>query len=967
MLRNPQLLATMKSRLFPVLAILLFVSLPSRAEWQHSVTNYTRHTYEGGNQNWMLQQHENGWMYAANNNGLLEFDGVTWNLYPMRNAKVRAMKIADDGRIYIGGIGQFGYFIPNRLGRLDYVCLSDSLPSKSIVGVVWNILQNKGRIYFQSDRGLFYWENKKLTYESMLEEVYISAILYDKFYVSTAGGILIMKNKHFKLIPGSKELGRVSAFIPYKGKIFIVTRYNGLFSYDGETIQKFHCAADSFMQDNSLFCAALNRNLLVLGSVQGGACLLDLERDEMDVISINNGLQNKTVLSMTFDLQNDLWLGLDNGIDCIHLNSPVFSLYGNKSLIGSGYFSYLYQNKLYLGTNQGLYSTILPSELNKEIPMNFIAGTSGQIWSFLNYDNKLFCASDNGIFLVDGNKITHLDGIRGVRNIISLNNHPDVLIAAVYGKYSGLYLLQKKGGSWQVVCKLENFTYAAKSLMAGTSGNTLWITNKDRGICRLKLSDDLRKVLSVKKYNNKSFPSGYDINLAQVNNEMIVVSHYGLWRYNHLMDRLEEYNELERMLDGKVAYTYLNMDLTHNLWYVSGGALKLLRYDAVKNTYSKNSHDIFLKGSLIENNEQLSVYGEQAIVGTEEGFSLVRFSQPVVNKERISLQIRRVYLTGQKDSLIYGRSYRYDSSPVVIPYKFNSLRIEYSISSYDASQSALFSYRLSEGNNKGEWSEFSENSIKEFTGLHEGKYVFSVKLLTDKDKEPVVASFAFEILPPWYRSYWSIIIYIAAGCLLLFYIYSRIIAGRKRLLMQKELEIYRQKQEFKKESELKDQKIDSLKEEKLQAELWHKSEELIRTTLNIVRKNEMLIEIKKEVLGISHAINEENLVFLRRKTLRLLGQIDTNIEHDDDLQAFQTTFDSVHNDFFSRLEKVYPELNNRDKMLCAYVQMNLLSKEIAPLLNISERGVEISRYRLRKKLNLKEGESLVDFLQKFSK
>ena len=239
--------------------------------------------------------------------------------------------------------------------------------------------------------------------------------------------------------------------------------------------------------------------------------------------------------------------------------------------------------------------------------------------------------------------------------------------------------------------------------------------------------------------------------------------------------------------------------------------------------------------------------------------------------------------------------------------------------------------------------------------------------MTDKDQEPVITSFAFEVLPPWYRAWWSYLIYAVMLSGLLYYIYYRIADSRKRLLMQKELELYRQKQEFKKESELKDKKIDILKEENLQSELRYKSEELIRTTLNIVRKNEILLDIKREVLGISHSISEENLVSLRRKTLRLLGQIDTNIEHDDDLQAFQSTFDSVHHDFFRKLEKAYPELNNKDKLLCAYIQMNLLSKEIAPLLNISLRGVEISRYRLRKKLGVEEGENLAEFLQKFSK
>lgn len=958
----------MKSKIYLVLIVILFASTALKAEWQRPVTNYTRHTYKAGNQNWMLQQHNNGWVYVANNNGLLEFDGSGWNIYPMRNAKARAMKIGDDGRIYIGGIGQFGYFTPNRLGGLDYTCLSDSLPPNTMIGVIWNIFQDRGRIYFQSDRCLFFWENNQLEYVEYAGEIYTSAILYNKFYFGTAEGLMIMEDGQFKLLSGSEVLGRVSSLLPFNGKILIVTRYNGLYTYDGESIEKYHCVADDFMQHNRVFCAALNHSLLALGSVQDGVCLLDLEKGDMNVISINNGLQNKTILSMFFDAQSNLWLGLDNGIDCVHLSSSVFSLYGNKPVIGSGYSSCIYQDKLYLGTNQGLYTTLPPDGLNKEIPMDFVPGTGGQVWSFLHYDGKLFCASDNGIFIVEGNKVEHLDGIRGVRVLVSLSHRPDVLIAGTYGKYSGLHLLQKeKDGRWRTVGRLKNFTYAAKSLLAENTGNVLWVTNKDRGVCRLNLSDDLREVVNMKKYNSKSFPPGRDIFLAQINNEIVAASYYGLWHYNRIADTLEEYKELENMLDGKGVYTYLTTDVAHNIWYVSGGTLKLLRYDAMKNSYYKNPHDLYLKGSLIENYEHINVFGEQAIAGTEEGFSLVRQASTVMDKEQLSLQIRRVYLTGRKDSLVYGRSYHYEDTPVVITYQHNSLRIEYNLNNYSAAQSALYSYRLSVDNDKGEWSEFSENTIKEFTGLHEGKYIFSVKLMTDKDQEPVMTSFAFEILPPWYRTWWSRMIYVVAACLILFYIYRRIVAARKRLLLQKELELYRQKQEFKKESELKDQKIDSLKEENLQAELRHKSEELIRTTLNIVRKNEMLQDIKKEVVGISHSINEENLVSLRRKTLRLLGQIETNIEHDDDLQAFQSTFDSVHHDFFSRLEEAYPELNNKEKMLCAYIKMNLLSKEIAPLLNISLRGVEISRYRLRKKLNLEEGDNLAEFLQRFSK
>ena len=230
-----------------------------------------------------------------------------------------------------------------------------------------------------------------------------------------------------------------------------------------------------------------------------------------------------------------------------------------------------------------------------------------------------------------------------------------------------------------------------------------------------------------------------------------------------------------------------------------------------------------------------------------------------------------------------------------------------------------------------------------------------------------MASFRFEVLPPWYRTWWSLALYGLVAILLLLYAYSRQVKARKRAEQRQKQELHRQEQAFRRESELKDEEIDSLKAENLQAELRHKSEELARTTLNIVRKNEILLDIKKEVQSIYRSIKEENLVALRRKSLRLLGQIDTNIEHDKDLETFQSSFDSVHHDFFQRLSQAYPELTVKERMLCAYIQMNLLSKEIAPLLNISVRSVELARYRLRKKLRLSEGENLAEFLQRFSR
>lgn len=189
--------------------------------------------------------------------------------------------------------------------------------------------------------------------------------------------------------------------------------------------------------------------------------------------------------------------------------------------------------------------------------------------------------------------------------------------------------------------------------------------------------------------------------------------------------------------------------------------------------------------------------------------------------------------------------------------------------------------------------------------------------------------------------------------------YRRLQESRLRLIAQKDEQIQEREEE-----------IETLREEKLEIELRSKQDELVRSRMNIVRKNEMLQEIRKTAVSLNNAIptdseakNAEALTTIRRRVTRLIGQIDTNIEHDDDLEAFKDSFDIIHNHFLQTLSERYPSLTHKEKMLCAYIRMNLLSKEIAPLLNISTRGVEISRYRIRQKLNLDTKESLTDFLQ----
>lgn len=956
-----QTFITMKLRFYFIFLFSFITCIFLNANWQRSITNYARHSYKAASQNWMIMQGGNGWMYFANNKGLLEFDGTNWAVYPIHNAKLRAVTAGKDDRVYVGGLQQFGYFAPNSLGRLDYVCLSDSIDKKSI-GNIWNIHITDDRVYFQSDNAVFYLEKGRIHRVNCNNIVY-SAIVGKQLYVA-GNGLSVLNGDEFFQFSGTTSVidnisTRIVGIFSYQDKLLLVSNQRGLFFYDKGILSSFDSSADDFLKTNRLFCSAMKGSLLALGTVQNGVLLLNLKTGETEHISTHNGLQNKTILSLFFDREDNLWLGLDNGIDCIHLHSPIFQ---NSLPIGSGYASCLYRNKLYLGTNQGVFSTDYPLKLAEKQEIRPLVGMVGQIYSLAVYDDKLFCSGSNFLGILDGDVLNFLPDIRGIWWVKPTRQKDKLLVAT----YNGLYLLKKNGNWWVTDRRVKGKLYSSKSLYIEPVTGALWTANKEGGLYRILLSEKSDSIIREKCYNTLELPMGDNVCIAGVDDEMIIASRQGLFRYNQQRDCLERHKSLEDKLDGRTAYTYLMQDSLRNIWYTADGALRLLHYDSFQKKYYRSENEVYLKDCLIEDFEHVNILSaNEAIIGMEEGFSFLHFMQKRTKKFPLNLQVRYVYLRGVKDSLVYGRSYLPNERYLKIPYQHNSIRIEYSANNYDKSLALFYSCRL-EGPVSEPWSQLGEATMKEYTTLPEGKYTFYVRTSINQE-EPITASFSFEILPPWYRTWWSYLLYVILIILVLVYTYRRIAAGRKRLVMQKELELYRQKQEFKKESELKDQKIDSLKEENLQSELRYKSEELIRSTLNIVRKNEMLLGIKKEVLGISHSISEENLVSLRRKTLRLLGQIETNIEHDDDLQNFQSTFDSVHHNFFKSLEEAYPELNNKDKLLCAYIKMNLLSKEIAPLLNISVRGVEISRYRLRRKLNLGEGDNLAEFLQKFSK
>ncbi|MGB6037026.1 MAG: LuxR C-terminal-related transcriptional regulator, partial [Cryomorphaceae bacterium] len=170
--------------------------------------------------------------------------------------------------------------------------------------------------------------------------------------------------------------------------------------------------------------------------------------------------------------------------------------------------------------------------------------------------------------------------------------------------------------------------------------------------------------------------------------------------------------------------------------------------------------------------------------------------------------------------------------------------------------------------------------------------------------------------------------------------------------------IRQKEEEYQREKEQSENEIIRLRNEKLRAEVSHKNAELASTTMHLVQKSEMLQNIKKDLVDLADVGDDS----IKKRVKQIQRLISDDVRLDKNWERFETHFDQVHANFFKNLRAKHPELTPKDQKLCAYLRMNLATKEIAPLLNISVRGVEISRYRLRKKLNLDSDTNLVSFI-----
>ena len=952
--------------------LLLLFFLPLNIYCQNTiglpdVVNYTKQHYGGGLQNWDVQQDKNGIMYFANNEGLLTFDGKYWHVYPLPNKTiVRSVFIAKNGYIYVGGQDELGYFTPNTNGILTYHSLVYLLPAncKSLADI-WDIVAYDNDLFFRANNKILQLTNQSFTnYDAPSEWSYLG-VCNNKLYAHDyKAGILEFTNKIWKTITVPQTFainGPVTGIFSIGiDSTFITTIKDGIYILTKNALTRFKSNANQNFISNRIYAATpIDEHWFAIATSNNGIYIVDVQGNIVQSFSANEGLQNNNVLSIYLDAQHNLWLGLDNGIDVIAYNSAIKKI-KPLGLEGSGYAAIINNNQLYAGTPNGLYSVPLQPMADLSFSKgNFmpIANANGQVWSLTEINNQLLMGHHEGAFAIQNNVAALINTKKGYWNFIASSNiYPTPQLIA--GNYNGLQYFNYVNQQFTASTTVPGFDESSRFVVIDKENNT-WVSHPYHGIyC---ITPNANGSFTSHTYTQKDgLPSTLANYVYKIKNEVVIATEKGIYSFN-TTKKIFEPNETYTNILGTQSIRYLKEDTEGNVWFIHEKMLGIIDFT---NKQPSIMYIPELSGKLLSGFECVYPYNQYNIfLGSEKGFFHINYAKYKKTLPNLQLQIRSVHIINEKDSLLFGGYY----TPVNetqsqinnnnIHYRFTTVQFQYSAAVFGTQGNVEYSYRL-KGLNEY-WSEWTDRTEKEFTNLPTGNFIFEVKVRNNLGNESAVVSYSFTILPPWYKTIWATIGYLVLFGVGMFSLFKwqqqkfntqqlKYEAEQKQLQYIHELEL------SKTESELI-----TVNNAKLEADLNFKNSELASAAMHLVKKGELLAKLKAELTHIMKGLDNTTAVAEIKKMIKALSE-DDNMDKEWD--NFSKHFDKVHSDFLIALKELHPTITPNELKLSAYLRMNLSTKEIAQLMNISVRGVEISRYRLRKKLSIPTEDSLFDYL-----
>ena len=937
------------------------------------IINYSKDDYHGGSQTWNISQDSTGKMYFANNEGLISFDGNYWKIYPLLNKTIVRSLSIDANRIYVGGQDEIGYFSADSKGILNYTSLKTKIPEPyNHFADVWKIVVFKEAVFFQTSDKIFQYQNNTFKVFSPKEEwQFLGRSGGRLFAEDKKAGLLEFKNNEWLPFKNNSLLSdAVLSGIIHIGKdsLLLTTKKHGFLFLHNDSLSHYNFYPKAIASNQIYTSLKINSSEMVAGTTSAGCLFMDFKGNIIQKIGTYEGLQNSNVLCVFRDMDNNLWTGLNNGISFIAYNSAIKFIKPNKANEVSGYSSIIFNNKLFIGTSDGVYSAPINTS-NRDYSFyksdfTFIKNTAGEVWKLQEVNQHLLFGHNDGTFMIQNGEsvpVAKGPGTWLFEPMSAVVPSKNILV----GTYTGLKMLGYENNHFTDLGHIEGL-YESFRFMAIDNDNTVWASHPYRGIYKLGLSPD-NKNFSYRLFTEKDgLPSTLENYVFKIKNKIVFGTLKGVYEFNPATNRFSPSAFLAPVFH-EMSIRYLKEDADGDIWFCSGKKIGVVSFE--ENSSDKSFRITYfpeLTGQILSGFENIYPYNkENVFISSEKGIFHLNYIKYAATKLQIKVLLGQVNAIGKKDSLIFGgyfnqaNNFVQNSNQIYhLPKRFNSFHFEYSSPNYGLQKNIEYSYQLKGYDSR--WSDWSSKTEKDYTNLPEGKYVFHVKAHDNLGHESKIISYTFYVNPPWYNTVWAYVSYFILFLLLFYFLYK----WQERKLNLQQVKFDQEQKRLEELHQLKlekrEKEIIKLQNEKLANEVKFKNRELANASMHLVERDSALVKVKDELQKLYKKTGNNHDI---KKTLLLLKDVEQN---NLNWEQFASHFNEVNNDFLEKLKAQHPSVSNTDIKVCTYLKLNLSTKEIAQLMNISVRGVEISRYRLRKKLKISNGQTLNDFLSKIS-
>lgn len=941
-------LSFLKLRTFSVLLLYLFAGLMMFAGTQNpNILSIPAYEYKAGKKNWGFAYDSRGNIYVANNDGMLVYNGLQW-IFIDSGSIIRSIAVDANDCVYTGGYKEFGCWMKDKKGILRYHSLSkpvlkDMDPDEEI----WRIIVRKEGVYFQSFAHIYFYDYNRVTTLPSVGFILLLQNPQDQLLIEGFGQIYGVDKTSVRPLFKS-PVNLVHAILPAGDGLLLCSARDGIWKAEDGNVTPWNPQLNIRLKDADINCGlVLPNGHFMIGTLSSGIYELTPDGEIVRHYTIQSGLQSNTILSVMLDRNQNVWVGTDNGISKLEYDNRLHFIRDNKGELGAVHATAVSEDRLYIGTNKGLFYILYP-KLSLQNALEFVEpvkGAQGQVWTLTDIHSNLYMGHHNGLFLVRGNELIPLYTTNGVQAVKEFSvEKRNYLLASSYSRLL-LFKENESTGRFEFSNELKGNVNVATSIEIDHQGD-IWLGHEYKGFSRYRINKDMTALthLSVKSAGEVQLDHAF-VKVSSMNGRIILLSGGMAYTFDDLNQQLIPFDPLNKENKLIASPRLIQRVDKDRYWLIGKSEWALL---------DVRNNDLRVLDRLHFNDPSLeTVDGYETIYTVNDSTSVINLMNGflVYQPEKgvkvsyltspLSLSFAEAFSSnGKRDTLNIANSER-----PVLSYSDNNLRFRIAGCGLQNMQNS-YQYKL-DGMDQS-WSEIQNSGEIQFDRLPFGKYTLLVRSVNRQglfdDQSACDIAYRFEILPPWYFRWYFIGVYILT-------ILTIILTVRKIYAIKHQKQLARQ-------AELEEQMRIIQEKQELESVLHEKNSKLVEITSTTIKKNELLHNVKEEIEAF---VSRNPSTSISNRLSRISKTINSPALVKDDWSLFVMQFEASHPTFFRDIKLQFPGLTPSELKLAACLKLNLTTKDIAALLNISVRGVEVSRYRLRKKINLSSSDNLNEF------